>query len=156
VSNTFILAGAHDLRNFESTSQKRKLSKVKIHPDWKYSSENFDADIALITMEYKIYFTRSVQPICLPNFNSVLIHPTGTVVGWGRSEKADHENLPKQVEVRAVTNEKCFLEYIEFAKISSARTYCAGWPGQNVGPCHGKLIAFFFNVQHADDCQFHR
>lgn len=117
--------------------------KVKVHPDWKFSTENFDADIALVTMEYPIYYTTSVQPICLPNYNSVLIHPFGTVVGWGRSEnsgpdKTDHENLPKQVDVRAVTNEECFLHYIEFAKISSPRTFCAGWPGQNVGPCHGK------------------
>lgn len=143
-TNTYIVAGSHDLRYFEDTSQKRKLLKVKIHPDWKFASENFDADLAVATMEYPVYFTRAVQPICLPNYNAVLIHPLGTVVGWGRSEnsgpdKTDHENLPKQVDVRAVTNEHCFLHYVEFAKISSPRTFCAGWPGQNVGPCHGEI-----------------
>lgn len=94
-------------------------------------------------MEYPISFTRSVQPICLPNFNSVFIHPFGTVVGWGRSENSgadrqEHESIPKQIDVRAVTNEECFLSYVEFTKISSPRTFCAGWPGQNIGPCHGK------------------
>lgn len=131
---------------------------MKIHPDWKFASENFDADLAVATMEYPVYFTRAVQPICLPNYNAVLIHPLGTVVGWGRSEnsgpdKADHENLPKQVDVRAVTNEHCFLHYVEFAKISSPRTFCAGWPGQNVGPCHGEWIDFrFVHINYSNVC----
>lgn len=115
---------------------------IKVHPDWKFNSETFDADIAVATLQYPVSFTRSVQPVCLPNYNSVFIHPLGTVVGWGKSETSgpengDHESVPKQIEVRAVTNEECFLSYVEFAKISSHRTFCAGWPGQNIGPCHG-------------------
>lgn len=94
-------------------------------------------------MEYPVSITGSVMPICLPTFNSVFIHPMGTVVGWGKSEtstvREPHESIPKQINVRAVTNEKCFLEYAEFAKISSYRTFCAGWPGMNVGPCHGEI-----------------
>ena len=138
-----MFAGKYDLRYFENNSQKRKLAEIKIHPDWKFNAENFDADIALATFEYPVSFTRSVQPICLPNYNSVFIHPLGTVVGWGKSETSDavrqpHESIPKQINVKAVTNDVCFVEYIEFAKISSPRTFCAGWPGQNVGPCHGK------------------
>ncbi|CRK96378.1 CLUMA_CG009795, isoform A [Clunio marinus] len=148
-TNSYIAAGKYDLRYFENTEQKRKLVEVVIHPDWKYNTENFDADIAVATMEYPVQFTTTVQPICLPNFNSVLIHPMGTVVGWGKSETSgpsqnDHESIPKQVGVRAVTNEECFLHYIEFAKISSPRTFCAGWPGQNVGPCHGDSGGGFY------------
>lgn len=143
IKNTYVAAGQHDLRYFENSAQKRKLLEVKIHPDWKFNAENFDADIALATMQYPVSFTRTVQPICLPNYNSVFIHPLGTVVGWGKSETStaatgDHESVPKQIQVRAVTNEECFLSYVEFAKISSPRTFCAGWPGQNIGPCHGK------------------
>lgn len=123
---------------------------IKVHPDWKFNSETFDADIAVATLQYPVSFTRSVQPVCLPNYNSVFIHPLGTVVGWGKSETSgpengDHESVPKQIEVRAVTNEECFLSYVEFAKISSHRTFCAGWPGQNIGPCHGNN--FKINLQ---------
>lgn len=150
ITNAYVAAGQHDLRYFENSAQKRKLDDIKIHPDWNFSTENFDADIALLFLQYPVSFTRFVQPICLPNFNSVLIHPHGTVVGWGRSEtsstkdKQDHESLPKQIEVKAVTNEVCFLEYIEFTKISSPRTFCAGWPGRNIGPCHGDSGGGFY------------
>lgn len=143
-TNSYVVAGKHDLRYFEASAQKRNLLKIILHPDWKPDAVNFDADIALATTEYPFYFTSSVQPVCLPNFNAVLIHPLGKVVGWGRSEKtgdnkADHENLPKEIEVKAVTNEECFLHYDEFSKISSPRTFCAGWPGKNIGPCKSKL-----------------
>lgn len=146
-TNTFVVAGKYDLRYFEANAQKRNLAKIVLHPDWKPHATNFDADIAIATTEYAMYFTNLVQPICLPNFNAVLIHPLGTVVGWGRSEKTgdnklDHENLPKEIEVKAVTNEECFLHYDEFAKISSPRTFCAGWPGKNIGPCHGEFYFF--------------
>lgn len=148
-TNTFVAAGKYDLRYFEANAQRRNLAKIVLHPDWKPHATNFDADIALATTEYAMYFTNLVQPICLPNFNAVLIHPLGTVVGWGRSEKTgdnklDHDNLPKEIEVKAVTNEECFLHYDEFAKISSPRTFCAGWPGKNIGPCHGGFIFVLF------------
>lgn len=79
--NAYIVAGKHDLRYFESSSQKRELIDITIHPDWNANAVNFDADIAVATMKYPVFYTTAVQPICLPNYNSVLIHPLGTVVG---------------------------------------------------------------------------
>ena len=52
-----------------------------IHPDWNSNAVNFDADIAVATMKYPIFYTNAVQPVCLPNYNAVLIHPMGSVVG---------------------------------------------------------------------------
>jgi Trypsin len=76
-----VVAGKHDLRYFESSSQKREISEIIIHPDWNTNAVNFDADVAVVTMKYPVFYTSAVQPICLPNYNSVLIHPLGTVVG---------------------------------------------------------------------------
>lgn len=80
-TNAYIVAGKHDLRYFEASSQKRDLIDIIIHPDWNTNAVNFDADIAVATMRYPVFYTESVQPICLPNYNAVLIHPMGTVVG---------------------------------------------------------------------------
>lgn len=79
-TNSYVVAGKHDLRYFEASAQKRNLLTIVIHPDWRPDATNFDADISLATTEYPFYFTSSVQPICLPNFNAVLIHPLGKVV----------------------------------------------------------------------------
>ena len=80
-ANAYIVAGKHDLRYFESASQKRDLIDVIIHPDWNSNAVNFDADIAVGIMKYPIFYTDKVQPVCLPNYNAVLIHPMGKVVG---------------------------------------------------------------------------
>lgn len=80
-ANAYIVAGKHDLRYFEASSQKRDLVDIIIHPDWNPHTVNFDADVAVATMKYPIFYTNAVQPICLPNYNAVLIHPMGTVVG---------------------------------------------------------------------------
>jgi hypothetical protein len=80
-ANAYVFAGKYDLRYFESASQKRELNEIIIHPDWSPHTTIYDADIAVATMKYPIFYTNAVQPICLPNYNSVLIHPMGTVVG---------------------------------------------------------------------------
>lgn len=64
-------------------------------------------------------------------------------VGWGRSEDSDpnnprdHEKLAKEMPLKAVSNEDCFLDFPNLAKISSRRTFCAGWRGFEANACHG-------------------
>lgn len=56
--------------------------------------------------------------------------------GWGKSESdAPHENIPRQVHIRAVNDSVCYTTDYHFALMSSLRTFCAG--GKGAGPCQG-------------------
>lgn len=53
------------------------LMDVRIHEDWKFNKNNFDADVAVVTLFNPI----NNMPICLPPPNAGdLIRPGGVVV----------------------------------------------------------------------------
>lgn len=63
--------------------------------------------------------------------------------GWGKSDDADvRQNLLKQVDLKAVSNEHCFLRNYILAQISSNRTFCAG--SERSGPCLGDSGGGFY------------
>ena len=79
-------AGKYDLsKNNERGSLNAYPLEIKIHSDWKYFTEKYEADIALILLENKIQFSPSIYPICLWNKNNP--EPStkeGVIVGWGK------------------------------------------------------------------------
>jgi Trypsin len=114
-----------------------------LHPQWKFYTDNYDADIALIILESKVQIANSIFPICL--WDKKTEQPTenrGIVVGWGKSSGVDSkpENKPRQLAVEIRTNEECFLTNPRLATISSKNTFCAG-KDETSGPCHGKIIS---------------
>lgn len=101
--------------------------------------DSYDADILLLEFdEGSIHFNNFIQPICLWSSEAEPKISSGVVTGWGKSENPDrlHENLPKLVEVRIQTNEKCFLETKALVDLSSERTFCAGLKNGS-GVCNG-------------------
>lgn len=110
-----------------------------IHPDWQPLEPRYDADIAIIKLEDQLPIRSNIYPVCLWTLDlNVLREDDGTVVGWGTSENqgiTEHENLPHEVNLTIVSNEKCY-EDEHLAKVISYRTFCAG--GDNRGPCRGK------------------
>lgn len=113
------------------------VDKIHIHPDWRYHTENYDADIAILKFLNGITFSEYIFPICWPSRAENEKKFRGTVVGWGKSENKEklNEDLPKELQVESVINEVCFLGDYKFAIISSNRTFCAGV--MNAGPCFG-------------------
>jgi len=95
---------------------------------------SFDADIAIITLEEPVQFTKYIQPICLnpPHASK------GFVVGYGKSEDLSkiHENIPKIIETPIHDNANCFLKNQQLVSISSSRTFCGG-SGEGTGVCIG-------------------
>lgn len=133
-----ILLGKHNL-NFtvEKSAVTVLVDKIHIHPDWRYHTENYDADIAILKFLSGITFSEYIFPICWPSRADNEKKFRGTVVGWGKSENKEklNEDLPKELQVESVINEVCFLGDYKFAIISSNRTFCAGV--MNAGPCFG-------------------
>lgn len=74
-------------------------------------------------------------------------------IGWGYAETSrldtgrDHVAHARELPIRAVRNEDCFLEFPAIARISSRRTFCGGWPGFKANVCvgdSGELSSKFF------------
>jgi len=91
----------------------------------------------VLVLESEVIFNKYIQPICMPNSNSVVIK-TGIVVGFGKSEDETkvHENIPKLLETPIHSNEDCFFDYPSLVTLSSRRTFCGG-TGNGFGVCKG-------------------
>ncbi|CRL03725.1 CLUMA_CG016552, isoform B [Clunio marinus] len=113
--------------------------KIKIHPNWNIHQEKYDSDIALIKIVGNVPLRSNIYPACL--WTSALEMknaPTGTVIGWGATEDqltTQNQLIPRQIELKIVTNEVCYEDEFMGSLISS-RTFCA--IGENgSGPCKG-------------------
>jgi len=154
----YLLFGRHNLSDSsEKHFVKQQVNKFAIHPDWKFDEEKYDADLAIIFMQGRIEFTNFIQPVCLPAISSKVYSDIGYIAGeaqessdesfaieklisgWGQSESSgnSHEVVPKQVEIKKVKNEFCFLKYYQLGRLSSARTFCAGNPEEEKSACKG-------------------
>lgn len=64
------------------------VSQLIIHPEWKTTGNNYDADIAIAVLSRTIEFTKYIKPICLwraTNDYQDLVGKSGVVAGWGKS-----------------------------------------------------------------------
>lgn len=130
------------------------MTKIKVHDDWHPHPFNYDEDIAMMTLEDEVSFTRFIKPICLWNFDFNPSNTAGCIAGWGKSSplsSTHHEEVPNQLNLSVHTNKNCFLKHNELAAISSNRTFCAG-NGDEVNVCHGDSGSGFV-VEH--ESHFH-
>lgn len=49
----------------ERGSTTRDVNSISIHPDWKVSTEKWDADIAIISFFEPVKFSQYIRPVCL-------------------------------------------------------------------------------------------
>lgn len=79
-----IYLGRYNLKlHYERGSLQEHVTDIIIHSDWNPSSDNYDADIAILMMEHQIKFSVYVRPVCFPieNDNELLGNSiSGTVV----------------------------------------------------------------------------
>lgn len=121
---------------FELNSKSESIKTITVHPDWNPLEIRYDADIAILELENLATFSDLVQPVCLPSTDLNVFALTGRVVGWGKSETTEkNEVKPKQVEIPAYANDACFFADYRFAQFGSPRTFCAGERGKT--PCQG-------------------
>jgi hypothetical protein len=123
---------------FEIGRETRGTSKIHIHPDWNPHLVTYDADIAIVEIEYPVTFTNYIQPICLWESPFDPLQASGFVVGYGKSEDLSkiHENIPKIIDVPIHSQEDCFLSNPVLVSLSSKRTFCGGYRN-GTGVCSG-------------------
>jgi hypothetical protein len=67
-------------RQQEPGSFQADISEIHIHPDWRYLSEKWDADLALLVLKMPVEFTNYIQPVCLTNETNIENLDEGVVV----------------------------------------------------------------------------
>ncbi|KAJ0169975.1 hypothetical protein K1T71_014581 [Dendrolimus kikuchii] len=115
-------------------AQKFDVKDIKLPTHFRGNAENFQEDIALVTLSAEVELQTHIRPVCLsfdPDFNQrQLQHQNlGTVAGWGlTSEDGDASPILKVVKLPYVDTVKCleqipgnFVQYITSDKI------CAGY-----------------------------
>lgn len=50
----------------EIGSVKRRVRRIDINPNWDILSDRWDADIAILFMAKRVFFSYTIKPICLP------------------------------------------------------------------------------------------
>jgi secreted trypsin-like serine protease len=148
--------GKHNLdREGERGSAAYQVIRLTLHEDWKHETDDFDADIALLTLDTKVDLTnrQTVRIVCLPQSSTSEVTGMGTVVGWGISERSladreQHDSKPNKLELPAVTKQQCFASNDSTADqldlASSERTFCAGFVNQNKSACKGDSGGGFY------------
>jgi hypothetical protein len=85
------IVGKHNLKSKYLKGFKiLSIEKFIMHPSWKPSRQNYDADIAIAIIYFPIVFKHNIKPICLGSpteDSSDLIGKNGTVAGWGYAEE---------------------------------------------------------------------
>ncbi|KAB7503551.1 Venom serine protease Bi-VSP [Armadillidium nasatum] len=141
--------GEHDLDiEDEAESHDYKIIKRVMHED--YDNSNFGNDIAILTVEGPVKFTKNVRPVCLPQgdffVNNTLARINGFVAGWG---SIAYNNVSSPVLKEAMllirTNEECKKNYAVFRSVViDKRRLCAGVGGSDAcqGDSGGPLMVF--------------
>lgn len=129
----------------EPGSTNSLVYDIKIHPDWDFNSDKYDADIAIVILQDAVQFGKFIQPVCLPPARQQPLTGTGRVIGWGKSEKPTlHDETPSHVEIPAVEGVFCLTKYPKLAIHASIRVFCGGFENKATAPCFGDSGGGFY------------
>lgn len=83
LSPDYITASVVD-NSSEYGEKKIQVFDIAIHPDWKFDSSVYDADVAVVTLKDKVVFGIDTQPVCLPLQKDLIVESVeiGKVLGW--------------------------------------------------------------------------
>ncbi|CRL03690.1 CLUMA_CG016770, isoform A [Clunio marinus] len=122
--------------------------KIKIHPNWNIYQVKYDSDIALIkivrTVPLDVCIRNEKYSNCFRMVSSLIFYHSFQIDSYVKLRGATEDQLitqnqliPRQIDLRIVTNEVCYED--EFmAGLISSRTFCA--IGENgSGPCKGEV-----------------
>uniref|UniRef100_A0A3B5APJ8 Transmembrane protease serine 2-like n=1 Tax=Stegastes partitus TaxID=144197 RepID=A0A3B5APJ8_9TELE len=125
-----------DVRLSRMTSGGKRVHRIISHEH--YDTETSDNDIALLKLLSPLTFTRTVKPVCLPNFG--LDFSAGSrawITGWGalRSNGPSPDTL-NQAQVTVYSRETCNGPQVLNGQITESMI-CAGKLQGGVDSCQG-------------------
>lgn len=130
--------GKHNLSD-PTDAVNMDVESLILHPDFKSNFSTMDGDLAIVITKESVLFTLSIRPICLWEGNTnirSIAGLVGSVVGWGGDGIKKTTTIPTLVNATIVRQIVCLRSDIEFLRLTSNRTLCAG-NLDGSGPCTG-------------------
>lgn len=112
VARMTVRLGDYNIRiNTEVKHLERKVKRIVRHKG--FDSRTLYNDIAILTLDKKVPFSRGIRPVCLPSAASGPFYgKTGTVVGWGSlREMGPQPSILQEVTLPIWKNDECRLKY---------------------------------------------
>jgi len=133
-----VILGAHNLSDtLEIGKITAGVKATHVHHDWNPHVDSFDADIAILELSNQIHFDQYIQPICLAEPDSVAASINfGYVVGFGKSERADKEEIARVIETPIHSYRVCGTNSSDHQPLLSNRAFCGGY-ANGTGVCTG-------------------
>ncbi|XP_060702193.1 transmembrane protease serine 9 isoform X1 [Hemiscyllium ocellatum] len=153
VGSTWLISAAHCFMSFEypddweavlgtiyrngegSTTVKKKLKRIIIHP--LFDPSIFNYDVVLLELTTSISFSRLIQPACLPspvhNFHA---GKNCTISGWGalNENNVSLPNILQKATVQIFNQSECVKLYSEPV---TPQMICAGFLNGQADSCQG-------------------
>jgi transmembrane serine protease 3 len=92
LADYYVVAGKHDLDKKEEGEQQRPIQRVKCNPSYR-PKDTWKDDIAVIKLNKPIRFSKTIQPIKLPEAGDQI--RDATVAGWGAVSSTPRGRNPK-------------------------------------------------------------
>ncbi len=79
----FVRLGEYDLKRKDITGKDLRVSRIKMHEQYKRTSRGSPVDdIAILTLSEPVSFSKSILNICLPDKNMVVEEQNAYVTGY--------------------------------------------------------------------------
>ncbi|XP_042305162.1 transmembrane protease serine 12-like isoform X2 [Sceloporus undulatus] len=130
-----VVIGLHHLHKYSSYTVNRRVNTITIHS--KYNTDNYENDVALFKFVKPIKFSEYVQPICLPEQNSIEPSYPCFITGWGHTtEKGRGKLILQEAQVDIIPLNKC-NRYNGYGGRLTSKMICAGSESGRVDSCQG-------------------
>lgn len=118
--------GEYDFENEgETEASTYDLASMKMHEQ--YDPQTFENDIAVLTLDRNVIFSKSVQAACLPDSDFDYTGTRGTVTGWGTIYfGGPSSNILQEVTIPIWTNSECATNYGKLDRKILDTMMCAG------------------------------
>merc|ERR1712110_61215 len=131
-----VTLGEYSFDQDDETSVQEKIGIRNMKNHEKYNDKTFENDIALIRLDRKVQFSKSVYPICLPPKGTDFTDTRAFVVGWGTIYfGGPTSSVLQEVNVRVWDNKQCAKNYGRLNRKVSDNMLCAGDRGKDA--CQG-------------------
>ncbi|XP_063220612.1 proclotting enzyme-like [Bacillus rossius redtenbacheri] len=132
VARVTVRLGDHNIKtNSEVRHIEKKVKRVVRHRG--FDSRTLYNDVAILTLDSAVPFSKQVHPICLPRGNSLYAGKTATVIGWGSlRESGPQPAVLQEVNIPVWTNSECKAKYGNAAPGGIVEHFlCAGQAGRD-------------------------
>jgi secreted trypsin-like serine protease len=140
-----VLLGRFDITDdSEPNWYNRTILVVHIHPHHRKNATEFKskADIAILRMASPVEFSSFIQPVCVPDHDTVTTDIEGYVVGHGKSDDWMTEDIAKKSKLTAISAIDCITTHKDHNKGVSRDSFCAS--SLNSAPCFGDSGGGFY------------